>query len=89
MLLVAGRLEGPFNIESVMEPIDVKISDAIMTMQENSMQVSAKVFQGCGQPKLLHGRTSRSISESFNIRFRPYSPEEHPTTAAGTSLDRL
>lgn len=43
MLLVAERLEGPFNIESVMDPIDVKISDAIMNMQENSMQVSQKV----------------------------------------------
>jgi len=49
MLLVAERLEGPFNIESVMDPIDVKISDAIMNMQENSMQVSQKVNgpRGC------------------------------------------
>lgn len=46
MLMVAERLEGPFNIESVMDPIDVKISDAIMNMQENSMQVSQKVWQG-------------------------------------------
>ncbi|RMC19839.1 hypothetical protein DUI87_03404 [Hirundo rustica rustica] len=91
MLLVAERLEGPFNIESVMDPIDVKISDAIMNMQENSMQVSQKVFQGCGQPKsLAQGRTARSVSESvFSARFRPYNPEERPTTAAGTSLDRL
>ncbi|XP_022530640.2 glypican-6a isoform X2 [Astyanax mexicanus] len=91
MLLVAERLEGPFNIEAVMEPIDVKISEAIMTMQDNSMQVSAKVFQGCGHPKPAGlSRTSRGISEKgFNTRFRPYSPEERPTTAAGTSLDRL
>nr|XP_008122154.1 PREDICTED: glypican-4 [Anolis carolinensis] len=91
MLMVAERLEGPFNIETVMDPIDVKISDAIMNMQENSMQVSQKVFQGCGQPKMLaQSRTSRSVSESsFSARFRPYNPEERPTTAAGTSLDRL
>ncbi|XP_077681697.1 glypican-4 [Eretmochelys imbricata] len=91
MLMVAERLEGPFNIESVMDPIDVKISDAIMNMQENSVQVSQKVFQGCGQPKTLtQGRASRSVSESgFSARFRPYNPEERPTTAAGTSLDRL
>lgn len=43
MLQLAERLEGPFNIESVMDPIDVKISDAIMNMQENSLQVSQKV----------------------------------------------
>ena len=45
MLLVAQRLEGPFNIESVMEPIDVKISEAIMNMQDNSVQLSYKVCQ--------------------------------------------
>lgn len=45
MLMVAERLEGPFNIESVMDPIDVKISDAIMNMQENSVQVSQKVMK--------------------------------------------
>ncbi|XP_077349346.1 glypican-4 [Lithobates pipiens] len=91
MLLLAERLEGPFNIETVMDPIDVKISDAIMNMQENSMQVSQKVFQGCGQPKPLPpARTSRSVSgANFNDRFRAYSPDERPTTAAGTSLDRL
>lgn len=40
---LAKRLEGPFNIESVVDPIDVKISDAIMNLQENSAQVSSKV----------------------------------------------
>uniref|UniRef100_A0A4W3I0T7 Glypican 4 n=1 Tax=Callorhinchus milii TaxID=7868 RepID=A0A4W3I0T7_CALMI len=90
MLMVAERLEGPFNIESVMDPIDVKISDAIMNMQDNSMQVSQKVFQGCGKPKPVSlSRPSRAVSDGFNARFRPYSPEERPTTAAGTSLDRL
>lgn len=43
MLGLAERLEGPFNFESVIDPIDVKISDAIMNMQENSIQVSQKV----------------------------------------------
>lgn len=119
MLMVVERLEGPFNIESVMDPIDVKISDAIMNMQDNSVQVSQKVnywegeleapsslcydfpnmitlapmqvFQGCGPPKPLPAeRISRSISESaFSARFRPDHLEERPTTAAGTSLDRL
>ncbi|XP_041051519.1 glypican-4 [Carcharodon carcharias] len=90
MLMVAERLEGPFNIESVMDPIDVKISDAIMNMQENSMQISQKAFQGCGKPKSWSAsRSGRSVSDGFNARFRPYSPEERPTTAAGTSLDRL
>lgn len=35
-------------------------------------------------------RATRSLKEtSFTGRFRPYSPDARPTTAAGTSLDRL
>uniref|UniRef100_A0A8C2XAP6 Glypican 6b n=1 Tax=Cyclopterus lumpus TaxID=8103 RepID=A0A8C2XAP6_CYCLU len=90
LLLVAQRLEGPFNIESVMEPIDVKISEAIMNMQDNSAQVSYMVFQGCGQPKPAGmTRSARGVPDVFNARFRPYNSEERPTAAARTSLDRL
>lgn len=50
-----------------------------------------QVFQGCGQPKPnMALRTRRSPKDSgFPGRFRPYSPDARPTTAAGTSLDRL
>ena len=40
---MADRLEGPFNIENVVEPIEVKISDAIMNFQENAESVTLKV----------------------------------------------
>ncbi|XP_026991480.1 glypican-4 [Tachysurus fulvidraco] len=89
MLTLVERLVGPFNFESVIDPIDVKISDAIMNMQENSMQITQKVFQGCGQPS-LGLRSRRSTKDSgFPGRFRPYSPDSRPTTAAGTNMDRL
>uniref|UniRef100_A0A8C1LXH1 Glypican 6b n=1 Tax=Cyprinus carpio TaxID=7962 RepID=A0A8C1LXH1_CYPCA len=90
MLLLTERLEGPFNIESVMEPIDVKISEAIMNMQENSMQLSYQVFQGCGQlePSGM-SRSARGVSDTFSGRFSPYNPEELPTAAAASRLDRL
>ncbi|XP_056611078.1 glypican-6b isoform X2 [Triplophysa dalaica] len=84
------RLEGPFNIESVMQTIDVKISEAIMYMQENSMQLSHQVFQGCGQPKPSGmSRTARGVPDTFSGRFSPYNPEELPTAAAVSRLDRL
>uniref|UniRef100_A0A673H806 Glypican-6-like n=1 Tax=Sinocyclocheilus rhinocerous TaxID=307959 RepID=A0A673H806_9TELE len=90
MLLVTERLEGPFNMEFVMEPIDVKISEAIMNMQENSMQLSYQVFQGCGQPKASGmSRSARGVSDTFSGRFSPYNPEELPTAAAASRLDRL
>lgn len=43
LLKLQERLDGPFNTETVMDPIDVKISEAIMNFQENSEAVSAKV----------------------------------------------
>ena len=41
-----SRLEGPFNIESVVSPINVKISYAIMNFQDNGFDVSRKVNPG-------------------------------------------
>lgn len=120
---LAKRLEGPFNIESVVDPIDVKISDAIMNMHDNSEQVSKQIFAVCGHPRLAPSpaRTKRQASPqapytvptsdnsnggdsatgSRSSSGDPSSPdfydiENHnkpskarPTTAAGTSLDRL
>lgn len=43
LLKVADRLLGPFNIELVVDPIDIKISDAIMNFQENGYEISQKV----------------------------------------------
>ncbi|TNN73084.1 Glypican-4 [Liparis tanakae] len=82
---VSEKLEGPFNMELAADSISVKVSEAIMHMQENS------VFQGCGSPRPAPGRSKRSPNESGGNRrpFRTYSPEEKPTTAAGTNLDRL
>ncbi|XP_056464079.1 glypican-6a isoform X2 [Gadus chalcogrammus] len=90
MLLVADRLVGPLNIQQVLEPIDVKISDAIMTMQEDNFEFRNKVFQLCGQPKLIAGRdrSTRSVFDS-NPRYRPAASRARPTTAAAPSLDHL
>uniref|UniRef100_A0A8C5LI47 Glypican 6 n=1 Tax=Leptobrachium leishanense TaxID=445787 RepID=A0A8C5LI47_9ANUR len=90
MLLVVDRLEGPFNIESVMDPIDSKISETIMNMQENSIHLSSKVFQACGHPKSPFSlRSARSYSERYNNRFYHYHRDDRPTNTAATSLDRL
>ena len=43
LILLATRLETSFNIESVVDPIDIKISEAIMNFQENGGAVSNKV----------------------------------------------
>lgn len=40
---LADRLERNFNIEKVVDPIDVKISDAIMNFQENATAINNQV----------------------------------------------
>lgn len=42
------RLDGPFNIESVVAPIDVDISNAIMNMQETAVVFTEEVIKQCG-----------------------------------------
>ncbi|KAL8595475.1 hypothetical protein ACOMHN_024174 [Nucella lapillus] len=85
---LAKRLEGPFNIESVVDPIDVKISGAIMNLQENSAQVSSKIFSGCGQPRFSRKKRKADNTNIYDFNFSS-KPKPRPTTAAGTSLDRL
>ncbi|KAK7169629.1 hypothetical protein R3I93_005571 [Phoxinus phoxinus] len=88
-------------MESVMEPIDVKISEAIMNMQENSMQISYQVFQGCGQPNPSGmSRSSRSVPNTFifspdshedltHLTHSHTHPEDLPTATTGSRLQRL
>ena len=40
LIAVGERLIGPFNIEAVVEPIDIKISDAIMNFQNSGYDVN-------------------------------------------------
>ena len=50
--ILADRLTGPFDIEDVVDPIGVKISDAIMNFQNSGYDVTTKVFADCGQPRI-------------------------------------
>ncbi|KAK2891423.1 hypothetical protein QQF64_007462 [Cirrhinus molitorella] len=90
LMAVVEKLGGPFHFELAADSIAVKVSEAIMYMQENSITISAKVFQGCGIPRPTPARNKRSPRERDGKRaFRTYSAEEKPTTASGTNLDRL
>ncbi|XP_031343007.1 glypican-6-like, partial [Photinus pyralis] len=57
---VADRITGAFNIEMVVEPINIKISEAVMIFQENGVEVSQKIFTGCGNPALQRRRRQAS-----------------------------
>ncbi|KAK6633201.1 hypothetical protein RUM44_003802 [Polyplax serrata] len=82
---VSDRLLGPFNIEMVVEPINIKISEAIMNFQENSHEVSEKVFSGCGRLHLggRGRRETREIElETYEFTkedFKPQQSQQQPT----------
>ena len=43
LLELTDRLKGPFNVETVVEPINVQISEAVMIFQEKVQDVATKV----------------------------------------------
>ncbi|RXG54796.1 Glypican-4 [Armadillidium vulgare] len=71
MQKLGDRLEGPFNIGHEVPPINLKISNAIMNFQESGLEISNKVFQGCGQPTL--GRQTRSTRGELNFERLDFS----------------
>ncbi|XP_063992834.1 glypican-6 [Diachasmimorpha longicaudata] len=90
---VAERLLGPFNIEMLVRPINLKISEAIMNFQENSQDVSQRVFSGCGRPVLGRKRRRRHVSrrdvdtESSNFDQEVIDDDDRSSTAV--MLDKL
>lgn len=85
---VADRLLGPFNIEMLVRPINLKISEAIMNFQENSHDVSQRVFTGCGRPVLGRRRRDNRELELESLNFdQETSTDDHAPTAA--ILDKL
>lgn len=75
---VAERLLGSFNIVMVVEPINIKISEAIMNFQEAGQDISNQVFQGCGRPSL--GRKKRTINPKFFEQNKKNSSNENVET---------
>lgn len=49
---ILDRLLGPYNVEAVVEPIHIKISEAIMNFQESGADLSQAVFSSCGKARL-------------------------------------
>ncbi|XP_017040406.2 LOW QUALITY PROTEIN: glypican-6 [Drosophila ficusphila] len=84
---VAERLLGSFNIVMVVEPLNIKISDAIMNFQDSGQDITNRVFQGCGRPKLK--KMKRSISPKMQgvQVLNAKSPVEADTLDIDATLD--
>jgi hypothetical protein len=99
LLLLLIRLETSFNIESVVDPIDIKISEAIMNFQENGIAVSSKLFDQCGKPRIgkrsardrssASGRRGSSSSSSSSLPIDSLKYNRPQAQSSGTSIERL
>uniref|UniRef100_T1J8P2 Glypican-6 n=1 Tax=Strigamia maritima TaxID=126957 RepID=T1J8P2_STRMM len=88
LVALADRLEGPFNIESVVEPMDIKISEAIMNFQESGQQVSQKIFENCGKPSIGKRDVERELNYD-TLKFGRHDGGASRNTAGGTNLNRV
>ncbi|KRY28743.1 Glypican-6 [Trichinella spiralis] len=90
LLQLLERLEGPYNIETVINPIDIQISEAIMIFQDKGKEISDKVFAGCGRPKLLSRFKRQPKMKSVDLKELRFGPvASRPNKVLGTSMDRL
>ncbi|CAG7724148.1 unnamed protein product [Allacma fusca] len=63
---IIDRLLGPYNVEAVVEPIHIKISEAIMNFQESGPDFSQAVFSKCGKPNLKSRNLRRREASAFD-----------------------
>lgn len=92
LMNLANRLESSFNIESVVNPIGVKISEAIMDFQENRATILDTLYDKCGKLRLARRGSGQELNFEtlkFGGAGGGQQPAMRPTTAAGTSMDRL
>ncbi|XP_071951293.1 glypican-6-like [Antedon mediterranea] len=91
MLKLGGRMGASFNIETVIDSINVKISEGIMNYQENTQHVTEKSFEKCGH--LVRKRRSSEPNKkkldkkSDWSRYRPQGNNNPSSTALGATLN--
>ncbi|XP_042227686.1 glypican-4-like [Homarus americanus] len=73
MVNVGERLENPFNIENVVQPVNYKVSDAVMNFQEAGHDISNKVFNGCGPPRLGRSKRQEPVKGELSQEFLDFS----------------
>ena len=88
---LAERLGRAFNVETIILPLDINISDAIMSFQESGFQITQKVFDACGKPDYLTspGRRERRKREAGTAAVADRSGSGRAISLDGGGGDRL
>lgn len=64
---LAQKLSTSYNIETIVAPMDVQISEAIMNFQENGQNITDHVFNACGAPRPMSGAISGGGGGGGNV----------------------
>ncbi|KAH9388535.1 Glypican-4 [Tyrophagus putrescentiae] len=74
---LANRLKTSFNIELAVKPINIQVSEAIMTFQENAVTITNRIFSKCGKPPLKKVKRNTYM---YNQRL-PAKPTSYTTSS--------
>lgn len=86
---LAKKLGNNYNIETIIAPLDVQISEAIMNFQENAANISNQVFEYCGKPptepqlaplKPMTNRLAKRATQLITARQYLSPPSNHAQT---------
>ncbi|KFR10211.1 Glypican-1, partial [Opisthocomus hoazin] len=84
LVVVADRIDGPYNVDTVIGTIHMRIAEAISNLQENKDSITAKVFQGCGNPKIsTKGSSSEDKKRRGKVALLVLSPAPAPQSSPG------
>ncbi|XP_007907526.1 glypican-1b [Callorhinchus milii] len=86
MIHVADRFDGPSNMESFVDDIDQKISEAIVNMENRFEHILSKVQQGCGH---LKSTADRSPGDNSKRRSKRHYAEDKMGSSIAPQMDRL
>lgn len=86
LLQVTSRFTGESSVDMVIYSIPLRISEAMLTMQENIEVFNGKVFQACGTPHLSPTRSSQSEEAR---KFTNAAAESETQPAASIKLEKL
>ncbi|XP_013411641.1 glypican-6 [Lingula anatina] len=71
LAMLETRVQSVFNIDVILNTVAIHISDAILTYQENSENITAKVTAACGPlPSFLRRRQKRAMGDATSYEFR-------------------
>ncbi|XP_024001753.1 glypican-1-like, partial [Salvelinus sp. IW2-2015] len=87
MLQVASSFSADPSVDVVIYSLPIRISEAILYMQENTEVFTSKVFQACGTPRVADTQSSGSEERKKRVNPASTAMEYKPSPTVGVPLE--